>query len=165
MEEEPAADSPSVPGEVAREMAKLYALILEKSDNHDEKPEEIRNTTCASESKQADIASLISNVEGRPGFMEDAQERLEANPPATSKEVEVLREKLHDVENCERRCNLRFVGFLKLCEKNNAVAFLEGIIPTLFDIDFAKGLEIDRAHRLGAMPRGQDGDQSTRPKL
>ncbi|CAL1600561.1 unnamed protein product [Knipowitschia caucasica] len=164
MEEAPAADSPSVPGEVARELAKLYALILEKSDSHDKKLEEIRITTCATESKLVDIASRISNVEGRLGFLEDAQERLEANPPATSKEVEVLREKLDDVENRERRCNLRFVGFPESCENNDAVAFLEGIIPTLFDIDFAKGLEIDRAHRLGAMPRRQDGDQSTRPR-
>uniref|UniRef100_A0AAV2L1E9 L1 transposable element RRM domain-containing protein n=1 Tax=Knipowitschia caucasica TaxID=637954 RepID=A0AAV2L1E9_KNICA len=130
-----------------------------KSDSHDKKLEEICITTCATESKLVDIACRISNVEGCLGFLEDAQERLEA-----FKEVEVLREKLDDVENRERRCNLRFVGFPESCENNDAVAFLEGIIPTLFDIDFAKGLEIDRAHRLGAIPRRQDGDQSTRPR-
>lgn len=98
-------------------------------------------------------------------FLEEAHERLEANPPASSEEVEVPRQKIDDMENRERRNNLRFLGFTETCEGSDAVAFLNATIPTLFNISFPKGLEIERAHRLGLLFTSRDGDQPSRPRL
>ncbi|CAG5865907.1 unnamed protein product [Menidia menidia] len=54
-----AAAARHIPGEVAKELAKLSALIVEKSDGQDKKLEEIRISTRATESKIADIADRI----------------------------------------------------------------------------------------------------------
>lgn len=70
-------------------------------------------------------------MENRLGFLEDEQERLKANPAATSTEVETLRQKVDDIENRERRNNLCFVGFPGSCEDNDAVIFLERVLPKI----------------------------------
>lgn len=152
-----------VPGVVAKELAKLFALIAEKSDSHDKKLEEIRNTTAATERRIADIVSRITEVEDRLCFLEDAREKQEANPTASSAEVEILRQKIDDMENRERRNNLRFLGFAESCEGSDMVAFLKATLPTLLNIDFPNGLEIERAHRLGPLSLGQ-GNQPSRPR-
>uniref|UniRef100_A0A3B4FBF0 Uncharacterized protein n=1 Tax=Pundamilia nyererei TaxID=303518 RepID=A0A3B4FBF0_9CICH len=106
-----------IPGELAKELARLSALIVEKSDVHDKKLEEIRISTSATESKLADIVNRIGQVENRLCFLEDEHERQKANPAATVDEVAVLQQKLDDMENRERRNNLRFVGFPEGCEE------------------------------------------------
>lgn len=163
-ETEAAAAAKHIPGEVAKELAKLSALIVEKSDGQDKKLEEIRISTRATESKIADIADRIGEVENRLCFLEDEHERRKANPAATADEVAVLQQKLDDIENRERRNNLRFVGFPEGCEDKDAVHFLEETIPKIFNLDFPKGLEIERAHRIGAPPRRYDGDQPPRAR-
>uniref|UniRef100_A0A087X3W3 L1 transposable element RRM domain-containing protein n=1 Tax=Poecilia formosa TaxID=48698 RepID=A0A087X3W3_POEFO len=137
--------------------------IAEKSESHDKKLEEIRNTTTATERRIADIVSRIAEMEDHLCFLEDAREKQEANPMASSAEVEILRQKLDDMENRERRNNLRFLGFTESCEGSDLVAFLKPTLPTLLNINFPKGLEIDRAHRLGQLSPGQ-GNQPSRPR-
>ncbi|XP_039882789.1 uncharacterized protein LOC120730442 [Simochromis diagramma] len=51
-----------IPGELAKELARLSALIVEKSDVHDKKLEEIRISTSATESKLADIVNRIERA-------------------------------------------------------------------------------------------------------
>lgn len=61
--DEPGAEEPdasTIPGNVAKEFAKLTALILEKSDAHDKKLEAIWVTTSATDSKLAEITNHIS---------------------------------------------------------------------------------------------------------
>ncbi|RVE58519.1 hypothetical protein OJAV_G00210120 [Oryzias javanicus] len=159
------ADSEEGPtGEVAKELARLSALILEKAESQDKKLEEIRVSTSATESKLADIANRICEVESRLCFLEDAHRAQEGNPSASKAEVETLRQKMDDFENRERRNNLRFMGFHEGCEEDNAVKFLEEIIPKIFNINFPKGLEIERAHRLGSRPGRGEGSQALRPR-
>lgn len=86
-----------VPGEIARELAKFSTLIIEKSESHDKKVEEIRNTT---ERKIANIVSQITDVENRLCFLEAAREKQEANSLASTTEVEILRQK---VDNRKQR--------------------------------------------------------------
>ncbi|RVE58528.1 hypothetical protein OJAV_G00210040 [Oryzias javanicus] len=56
------------------------------------------------------------------------------------------------------------MGFHEGCEEDNAVKFLEEIIPKIFNINFPKGLEIERAHRLGSRPGRGEGSQAFRPR-
>lgn len=163
--DEPDADEPdasTIPGNVAKEFAKLTALILEKSDAHDKKLEAIWVTTSATDSKLAEITNRISQVESRLGFLEEANERQQANPPATVTEVEALRQKLDDIENRERRNNLRFIGFPEGCEDGNTMSFLIKCLPEILNLDSPGGLEIDRAHRIGGL-RKSSGPEHPSP--
>lgn len=166
--DEPVADEPdasTIPGNVAKEFAKLTALILEKSDAHDKKLEAIWVTTSATDSKLAEITSRISQVESRLGFLEEANERQLANPPATVTEVEALRQKVDDIENRERRNNLRFIGFPEGCEDGDTISFLVKILPEILNLAFSGGLEIDRAHRIGGLRKssGPEHPSTARP--
>lgn len=135
------------PCEIAKELARLSALILEKSESQDKKLEGIRFITSATESKLAEIFGRISEAENRLSFWEAAHEAQRANPAATVAQVEILQQKVDDIKNRERRKILRFVGFPKGCENNDAVSFLEETIPKIFKVNFSRGLEIKRAHR------------------
>lgn len=143
--------APGVPSEVAVELAKLSALIIEKSESHDKKLEEIRNTTHATERKIADIATRISEVEEQLCFLEDAHQKQVVNPLASSTEVEILREKVDDMENRERRNNLRFLGFAESCEGNDIVVFLQATLSSILNVDFPGGLDVERAHPIGSI--------------
>lgn len=81
------------------------------------------------EAKLSDISTRLCDVESRIDFLEDATKALEENPPATKSEVELLRQKVDDLENRSWWNNLRFVGFPKGCEGQDAVAFLRDAIP------------------------------------
>lgn len=147
--------------QMAKDISSIYELLKVTSETQERKLNAIQLATQAVEAKLADIATRMNNVESRIDFLEDANRALEANPPATQSEVEILRQKLDDLENRSRRNNLRFVGFPEGCEGPDALAFLRKVIPQMLNIDFQGVLEIDRAHRSLAR-RGPDG-QPPRP--
>lgn len=70
-----------VSGEVAKELAKLLAFIVEKSENHTKKLEEIQKTTNATERKIADIASQIAESGGSPVFFRGCMREAKGKPP------------------------------------------------------------------------------------
>ena len=111
----------------------------------------------------ADIVDRIGEVENRLCFLEDEHERQKVNLAASAAEVETLRQKLDDIENREQRNYLRFVGFPEDCEDNGAVLFQERVLPKILNIEFPKGLEVERAHRVGVMPR-DEGDWPRRAR-
>lgn len=142
--------------QMAKDISSIYELLKVTSETQERKLNAIQLATQAVEAKLAEIATRMNNVESRIDFLEDANRALEANPPATQSEVEILRQKLDDLENRSRRNNLRFVGFPEGCEGSDALAFLRKVIPQMLNIDFQGVLEIDRAHRSLAR-RGPDG--------
>ena len=145
-------------GDVSKEFEKLTALILEKSKEHDVKLEAISVTTKATDSKLADIANRISEVERRVVSLEEAVDDIRAAEPGTSSaELEALRLKLDEIENRERRLNLRLVGFPPHCEQGDVIKFLCDTLPTLLNIQFPHGLEFQRAHRTGPLRDGETG--------
>lgn len=149
----------AIPVDIAGEFARLTALIMQKSETHDKKLEAIWVTTCTTDSKLSDIANRISQVETRLSFLEDANESQQANPPATATEVEALRQKVDDIENRERRNNLRIIGFPEGSEEGDVLSFLGARLPEILNISFPGGLEIDRAHRLGVLRKSPDNRQ------
>ena len=164
-QQEPAASNTptATDGIVARELANMSRLIKDTSEAQDKKLEDIKRSTFAVENKLTEISERLNHVEARLTFLEEANQELQENPPATREEVELLRQKLDNIENRERRNNLRFVGFPEECEGGDARAFLCDNIPKTWNIDFAERLEIDRAHRIGARRQSEPG-QTPRPR-
>lgn len=152
----PIATAANETGSVAADIAKIYGLLSEISSGHNNKLDEIHRTTTSMESKLTAITTRLSDVESRLDFLEDINKTLTADPPATRAELESLRERVDDLDSRSRRNNLVFVGFPESCEDSGALSFLAGVIPDIIELDFPKGLEIDRAHRALA-PRRADG--------
>ena len=163
---EPVATPPgrTPDSEVARELAKMSKLIQETSAAQDKKLDDIKRSTSAVESKLTEFASRLDTVEGRLDSLEYFSKGLEDVPLATKTELENLREKLDDIENRERRLNLKFIGFSEKCEGRDARAFLGEAIQKIWNIDFPQGLEIDRAHRLGAVRHPVEGQPRPKPR-
>ena len=140
-------DRPS--GHVAEDMANIFA-ILKQISGEMQSLGEIRKATSSMEEKLTTLMTRIGDVEGRLGFLEDAETERKANPPATKSELEALSEKVDDMEDRSRRNNLRFVGFPEGCEAGDTIAFLEKVLPEMLDITTpSRGWFIERAHRLG----------------
>lgn len=116
-------ETPSQTDKMAKEISSIYALLRETSESQDTKLNAIQSATRVVEAELSDIATRLSDVEPRIDFLKDANKALEENPPATKSEVEVLRQKLDDLENRIRQNNLRFIGFPEGCEGQDAAAF------------------------------------------
>ena len=158
-----AMDTSTVPGDVAAEFAKLTALILATSEAHEKKLEEIGVTTRATDNKLTEMANRISEVERRVVTLEETVDDLRARPATSSAEMEALILKLDDIENRERRLNLRFVGFPPHCEQGDVITFLCDTLPTLLDVEFPHGLEFQRAHRTGPERNAREGGDLDQP--
>ncbi len=113
----------------------------------------VSNVDCGGQVK---VAAHLGNTESFIDFLEDANKALQANPPATHSEVEILWQKVDDLENRSRWNNLRFMRFLEGCEGQDAVASLHDV-PQMLNMDFPEGLKIDCVHRSLARhkPDGQ----------
>ena len=75
-----------------------------------------------------------------------------------------MKEKIDDMENRERRLNLKFIGFAEQVEKRDARVFITNAIQVMWpDIVFPKGLEIEQAHRLGALHLPAAGQTAPKP--
>lgn len=146
-EEEEDGESPA--GNVAEDIANIFT-VLKQISGELQSLGEIRKTTSSMEEKLTSLVTRINDVEGRLGFLEESDSHLKANPPATKTELESLREKVDDMEDRNRRNNLRFVGIPEGCEAGDVIAFLEGALPEMLGITFSsKGWLIERAHRIG----------------
>ncbi|KAJ8405706.1 hypothetical protein AAFF_G00316860 [Aldrovandia affinis] len=145
---------------MARDISSIFTLLKVTSEVQENKLNAIQSATRAVEAKLTDIGAHLGNAESHIDFLEDANRVLEANPPATQSEVDILHQKVDDLENRTWWNNLSFVRFLEGCEGRDALAFLRDCIPQLLDIDFTGGLEIDRAHRSLAR-RKPDGQPPT----
>lgn len=101
----------------------------------------------------------ISDVEARVDFLEANDRDLQSNPPTRKAEIEVVRDKLMDMEDRSRRNNLRFVGIQEGSEGTDMEAFLEEILPQLLGIPTqSHSCDIERAHRAH-VPRPQLNDR------
>ena len=149
------------------EYERLTELILARSDALDRKLEIIGETTKATEGKLTEIANRITRVERRVDFLETSVEEIRSLPApdaaATALELEALQQKMDDLENRERRNNLRFVGFPADCEEGDAIQFLCDVLPAILKMEFPRPLELERAHRVGPVPTVRNGEGDARP--
>ena len=141
------SDKPS--GNVAGDIANIFT-VLKQISGEMQSLGEIRRATSSMEEKLSTIVARLSDVEGRLGFLEDAETERKANPLATGSELEALRDRIDGMEDRSRRNNLRFVGFPEGCEAGDTIALLEKSLPEILDITTSsRGWFVERAHRLG----------------
>ena len=89
----------------------MSRLIKDTSEAQDKKLEDIKRSTFAVENRLTEISERLNHVEALPTFLGEANQEQQENPAATREVVELLRQKLDNIENRERRNNLYFVGF------------------------------------------------------
>ena len=168
--EERLASSPE--SETAKELAKIAVLLAElreaqdkRMDALDKKLDEIQKSTSVVEARLTGFAGRLDEAEGRLEALEFFQKGIEEAPLAAEVELDILKEKIDDMENRERRLNLKFIGFAEQVEDRDARVFITNAIQVMWpDIVFPKGLEIERAHRLGALRLPAAGQSAPKPR-
>ncbi|KAI4872542.1 hypothetical protein NFI96_003898 [Prochilodus magdalenae] len=145
--EDEASPSAEKTGNVADDIASIFA-ILKQISGELQSLKEIRKATTSMEGKLSALMDRISDVEGRLGFLEESDKKLQANPPARQDELEGLKEKLVDMEDRHRRNNLRFIGIPEGSEQDDMLSYLRKILSQLLGIASPPdGWDIERAHR------------------
>ena len=145
--EDEACPSAEKTGNVADDIASIFA-ILKQISGELQSLKEIRKATTSMEGKLSALMDRISDVEGRLGFLEESDKKLQANPPARRDELEGLKEKLVDMEDRHRRNNLRFIGIPEGSEQDDMLSYLRKILSQLLGIASPPdGWDIERAHR------------------
>lgn len=84
------------------------------------------------------------------------------NPSQCYAKVQKLTSQMEELENRQRRSNLRVVGLPEGWENGDARTFWMTWLPKTLDIETGQPLNIEQAYRLGKMPQ-QTQDQ-TRPR-
>lgn len=107
-----------------------------------------------------EVKERVKEAEERISGAEDEIVQLRAHTNSLESQVKKLTDKVDDMENRNRRNNLRLVGLPEKEEGNDACGFLEAWIPKTLELDSSTPLVIERAHRVG--PQRNIGDQNTR---
>uniref|UniRef100_A0AAV2KN58 LINE-1 type transposase domain-containing protein 1 n=1 Tax=Knipowitschia caucasica TaxID=637954 RepID=A0AAV2KN58_KNICA len=137
-------DVDSLVERITAEVLKALEASLDKKMD----PVLLKLQTCTS-----DIASLdtrVSGAEQRISAQEDVTESHDAKLSEMELKLEAALEKIDDLENRGRRCNLRIVGLEEGSEGTNPVSFFKSWLPALVgESDNFKGgvVKIDRCHR------------------
>ena len=90
---------------------------------------------------------------------------------ATQKKVQKLTSQMEELENRQRRSNLRLVGLPEGSENGDARTFLMTWLPKALDIETGQPLAIEQSYRLGTMlqqryqTQDQVGSDKTRPRI
>ena len=109
---------------------------------------------------QADLTSLKGSIGNVKAEMGKIRSEVKGNSSMLSQHEDVLEQlqfKLADMEDRNRRCNLRTVGLAEGVEGSNAVQFLTNSLPEWFPTLGDLNGEIMRAHRIYKDDRNRTG--------
>lgn len=111
-------------------------------------------------STQASLVCLgdrIKEVENATADYDRRISLVEQKCAKVQSENKALCEKVIDLEARSRRQNIKIVGLPERIENGRPTEFLTKFIPDLLGTsNFSTSLEVDRAHRLGRQPSGED---------
>lgn len=96
-----------------------------------------------------EVKERVKEAEERISGAEDEIVQLSARANSLESQVKKLTEKVDDMENRNRRNNLRLVGLPEKEEGSDACAFLEAWIPKILEMDSNTSVVLERAHRVG----------------
>ncbi|KAL1268900.1 hypothetical protein QQF64_034263 [Cirrhinus molitorella] len=108
-----------------------------------------------------EVKERVKEAEERISGTEDEIVQLRARANSLESQVKKLTDKVDDMENRNRRNNVRLVGLPEKEEGNDACTFLEAWIPKILEMDLSTSLVIERAHRLGPQ-RNKDARMTRR---
>lgn len=101
----------------------------------------------------ATLDAKVKEAEGRISTQEDAMANHHAKLSEVELKLEVALDKIDDLENRSRRCNIRIIGLPEGSEGTNPVLFFKTWLPQLVGVSFKDdAVEIDRCHRTLARP-------------
>lgn len=86
------------------------------------------------------------------GAVEERISQAEEDVSALNKlteTTEFLRNKVQDLEDRGRRCNLRVIGLPEKTEGSNMCAFIENFFPAIQRDEIGSPAAMERAHRVG----------------
>lgn len=142
------------------DMAQIHEMLSKILEDTAEM-KEIRRSVGSMDAKLTSLVTRITEVEERVSKLEDEQASGSAVPAVTKADLQQLTDRLADAEDRSRRNNLRFVGIPEGSEKNDMTAFLNQLISTSLGINPPPGgIEMDRAHRIGARLARPTGEKS-----
>ncbi|KAJ1183273.1 hypothetical protein NDU88_000098 [Pleurodeles waltl] len=110
--------------------------------------QKITDLTIASSSIHADIAGFKDTADSLDQRLTTVEDQM-ATLPDQEIELRSLRAKVTDLEARSRRDNIRLFGIPERKEGSDIKAFLQSLLPSLFDIEFSPPLEFQRARRIG----------------
>ncbi|ROL44207.1 LINE-1 retrotransposable element ORF1 protein [Anabarilius grahami] len=103
------------------------------------------------------LGDRIKEVENATADYDRRLSLVEQKFAKVQSENKALREKVIDLEARSRRQNIKIVGLPEKIENGRPTEFLTKFIPDLLGAsNFSKPLEVDRGHRLGRQPSGED---------
>ena len=172
--------------EMTRELAKIADMLAGQDKKMDAQDKKMDAMAAAQEELGKELGRKLDDIQKAAVAMEAkltrlssrqdvAEERLEAlelfrkevveAPTAGEAEIRFLMEKIDDMENRDRRLNLKFVGFPEKIEKEDVLGFIMDAIKRMWPgIVFPNGLEIERAHRLGTVRTQVEGQAAPKPR-
>ncbi|KAG5274175.1 hypothetical protein AALO_G00133050 [Alosa alosa] len=83
----------------------------------------------------------------------------------TQKKVQKLTIQMEELENRQRRSNLRLLGIPEGAEKGNARTFLMAWLPKALGLSIEQPFTIKQAYWLGTSPQNQARTGETRPRI
>lgn len=122
----------------------LDASMQQVTDKLDAMKTELASVTTRVISVEGDLATVKMDTKKTSTALSNVQEKLQS-----------FEQKIVDLEDRNRRCNIRVYGLPENTEKDAPVQFLERMIPVWFPALKHPQPEIERAHRIfrGGPPR------------
>ena len=99
-----------------------------------------------------DFGARLSEAKHQISNTEDNVSGMQKNVQTMENQVKLLNSRIEDLENRNRRCNLRLVNLPEKAEGGNAVKFLEEWLPEVFRASLSSPVIIERAHQIGRLP-------------
>lgn len=104
------------------------------------------------------LAQAVSTNEGRLGELFQDTTELKQKYESLQKSYFQLNNKVDDLENRSRRCNLRVLGIPESVKGPELFTFLQSTLPELLHIkELCANMVVERAHRLGPLRSTQEG--------
>lgn len=141
---------------------RITAKVLEGVEvSFDKKIDPALKKLEACSSKIATLDTRITEAEGRISNSEDTAAIHITKLAEVESKLEAAMDKIDDLENRSRWCNIRVIGLPEGSEGANPVAFFRTWLPELLKVGFKGGsVKVDRCHR--ALARRPPPDQRPR---
>lgn len=154
---EQAAASSGLSDETDAESTSILLAIQNMSKTMNDRFDLLEASLASTQVSLACLGDRIKEVENATADYDRRLSLVEQKFAKVESENKALREKLIDLEARSRRQNIKIVGLPEKIENGRPTEFLTKFIPDLLGAsNFSKPLEVDRAHRLGRQPSGED---------
>ena len=160
-------DTPAMSSAAAEEpslsfLATEIRAIRMSTQNIEQDTKEIKATVEDIEGKISTLSSRMDEAEKRIAAVESTADTSEQHVKVFQEKIQ-LQERVEDLDNRGRRCNIKILGIPELKEGKDMIQFLQQEIPNMLEHRFPT-LEIQRAHRVPTGPPKREQREGDRPR-